>query len=74
VKYEVGQWFGAAAVGLDGPYGRQVWTLVTLRGRPKNCVNCGHTLFRVLAWSPVTNGRNRMERICLQCLPRGKEE
>jgi len=43
---------------------RDIWTLVKLRGYDRKCVITGKTIERgAQAWSPVTFGDNRGERI-----------
>lgn len=49
-------------------YERQLWTLVRLR-KPVQCVRCNDGLAKgASAFSPITNGQNRMKRLCLRCV------
>jgi hypothetical protein len=55
-------------------YGQQLWTLGRYIGRkkrkPKSCAGCGKLLEKKEeVWRPITNVSNRMDRICLTCIP-----
>jgi hypothetical protein len=48
----------------DGRH-RNVWTRMKLRGRERVCAVTNTTVAQgSIAWSPITNGQNRMDRIC----------
>lgn len=54
--------------GLTTDYGRQLWTRVKLR-KSRKCGRCSKELNSGNdAYSPVTNGYNRMERLCPECV------
>lgn len=61
---------GPGMVRLSHPtHGTQLWTAVKLRGHDKCCAMCDRKLVSGdEAFSPITNGRNRMERLCVGCL------
>lgn len=67
-SYRVVERLSEKLVGVTGPYGRQLWTSQPLR-KPNRCAACrkdmkvGESAFR-----PMTNGRNRADRICEGCV------
>ena len=52
-------------------YGRQIWTLSTrnlsAKYHERPCAKCGVRLGAAKAYHPITNGNNRMHRICVKC-------
>jgi hypothetical protein len=53
-------------------YGKQLWSVVKTR-KIAECVNCdGEISKSTNAYSPITNGYNRMHRICTTCVERMK--
>jgi hypothetical protein len=61
---------GPGLVGLQHPkFGMCLWTIGKVRGHSKPCCVCGGTLAKgVPSYKPVTNGYNRMHRICPLCV------
>jgi len=56
-------------VGLDSEFGRQLFTVRTARKRWRACAQCGAPIEKgSLCWGPVTNGLNRMHRLCSECI------
>ena len=57
-----------AIIGLEhDTYGLQLWVHATLR-KPKRCaIDKCEIPAKATAFSPLTNGYNRMHRICLAC-------
>ncbi len=54
---------------IQTEFGRQLWVKTNRNLRtPKNCHNCERPLIGMVAYRPVTNASNRMERLCLQCV------
>lgn len=52
-------------------YGAQLWTVGKIRKRGKRCVTCWNPLAPGCdAYRPITNGYNRMHRICTACIDR----
>ena len=62
-------------VRMDHPtYGRQLWASGKTRGRTKKCADCKKEIPpKVLAWHPITNALNRMDRLCAHCVNAWKE-
>ena len=59
-----------------GRYGRNVWTLSKITKRLRKdrpCAVCGCPL-DPMAYRPITNGNDRMDRICVKCVEEAKEE
>lgn len=55
-------------VGLSSSHGQQLFTLNKLR-KPKPCALCKIELQpKQRAYAPITNGYNRMHRICVACV------
>lgn len=55
-------------VGLASSHGHQLFTTVKMR-KPKPCALCGVKLKpKQQAYSPITNGYNRMHRLCVACV------
>lgn len=55
-------------VGLASSHGHQLFTLVKMR-KSKPCVICDVALKPGdRAYSPITNGYNRMHRLCVACV------
>lgn len=49
-------------------YGQQLWTVAKSR-RPAECAHCCLTTEAgEQTWRPLTNGANRMHRICDECI------
>jgi hypothetical protein len=49
-------------------FGQKLWALCKTRSRKTNeCVLCGNTVGS-LSYRPITNGGNRMDRICVKCV------
>lgn len=63
-KYTFVKILNKGLVGLSHPiFGNQLWHEVKLR-KPKNCIITGANLKAGdMAFSPITNGNNRMHRI-----------
>lgn len=63
---------------FSGDYGAQLWTRVTLRkskNKTKKCCNCDSELAPGdVAFTPITNGYNRMHRICTICIERMRKD
>lgn len=58
---------GLARISTD-KYGAQLWTRRKLRKENRGCVECKQPIAKGLpAWGPLTNGYNRMERLCHPC-------
>ena len=55
-------------VGLASSHGQQLFTLNKLRKRTECAVCKGTLLPKDHAYSPITNGYNRMHRICAPCV------
>ena len=54
-------------------YGRQLWTNVALR-KEKKCARCDGSIPKgTRCFSPITNGYNRMHRLCSGCVVRMAE-
>ena len=62
----------AGIVGLSSSHGRQMFVCGNLR-KPKPCALCGVALkVGDRVYRPITNGYNRMHRLCVACV-RGLE-
>lgn len=48
-------------------YGEQVWSIVKVR-KHKLCIYTHADLYGQFAWSPITNGNNRMDRISTEAM------
>jgi len=57
-------------VGLSSTYGEQIFTVRKARKNVRHgCVHCTSAIeMGVLCWGPLTNGMNRMHRICGACI------
>jgi hypothetical protein len=75
MSYKLAKRLAEGVVVLDHPkYGRTMWvTGKTRRSRTRRAPNCEicktELASGMLAWRPLTNGYNRMHRICVVCLP-----
>jgi hypothetical protein len=59
--------YGLARISTD-KYGAQLWTRRKLRKNNRGCVCCKQPIAQGLpAWGPLTNGYNRMDRLCHPC-------
>jgi len=59
--------FGLARISTD-EYGAQLWTRRKLRKDNHGCVDCKQPIAKgTFAWGPLTNGYNRMQRLCHLC-------
>lgn len=51
-------------------YGQELWTRGRVRRFAKKCAMCGMMVQpKEWAYAPLTNGHNRMHRICERCAP-----
>jgi len=58
---------GLARISTD-EYGAQLWTRRKLRKDNRGCVDCEQPIAKgAFAWGPLTNGYNRMHRLCHPC-------
>lgn len=48
---------------LSSQYGRQIWAQSTLRKATRCTITCVELPAGTMAWRPLSNARNRMERI-----------
>jgi hypothetical protein len=68
VVYRFAKRLSAALVGLSSQYGVQLWSAITLR-KSKACFVCEIVMPRgAPAYRPITNGDNRMDRLCVRCV------
>ncbi len=59
---------------FSGDYGAQLWAKAKLR-KEKKCFACeGQVAVGTEVYSPITNGYNRMHRICVGCVERMKSQ
>ena len=59
---------------VSGNYGAQLWSSIKL-SKSKDCVRCETKLTAgARAFKPITNGYNRMHRICASCVERLKPQ
>jgi hypothetical protein len=68
-SYRVVEILPELGITTQSRYGRQCWTKVKLTQRIRKvrlCAMCDGRLGKE-AFFPITNGKNRMERICLEC-------
>ena len=60
--------FDVELIGVEGRYGRQLWVRCVLRTR-KVCLNCWTYIEpKQRGYRPITNGQNRMDRLCVHCI------
>ncbi len=58
-----------AVVGLSSKYGEQLFTVRRARKPVRGCADCGSPIPKGnLCWGPITNGMNRMDRLCSACM------
>jgi hypothetical protein len=70
VVYTFAKRLSATLVGLSSQYGEQLWAAITLR-KNKDCFVCEIAMPRGgKAYRPITNGDNRMDRLCVSCVER----
>jgi hypothetical protein len=68
--YRFGKRLNDGLVGLTHPtYGEQLWVAGAVRKRGKECQDCKKMIpAGAMAYRPLTNGYNRMERLCVECV------
>lgn len=66
--YRLRERLSADVVALDSRHGSQVFTACRLRKKTRCCVCYAVLKPGAEAFRPVTNGNNRMDRICGQCV------
>ena len=61
---------GVGVVGLSSKFGEQLFTVRKARKPVRGgCADCTSSIKRGdLCWGPITNGMNRMHRICDACI------
>ena len=66
--YRLVEILGDELIGLSSRYGRQLWATVKVR-KQHRCQHC-EELFPVGSkmYCPITNGYNRMHRLCEDCI------
>ena len=66
--YQITEVLGDGLVGVTSQHGRQLWAKVRLR-KFTACVKCRRDLpTKTEAFSPIGNGMNRADRLCLRCV------
>lgn len=68
--YRFGKRLSDGLVGLSHVlYGEQLWSLGKIRKSLRECKDCGEPLpIGAVAFRPLTNVGNRMERLCVGCV------
>jgi len=75
-RYEITRIPGQGLVLASGPYGVHPWSVCYTKCRTRatrRCVLCGGPLGKS-AYRPLTNGNDRMERICVECVRKAEKK